>query len=137
MYPNLLLTRSVHRGCSLLAVFGLAAGICLIPSPQATATERLFTYSYEPETMPEGAMEFEQWVTLRTQRTKKIGQENFNLWELREELEYGVTDNYTLALYLNMEAESYRNALDEDVSDFSFKGLSLWTRRCSTKDAWR
>jgi len=75
--------------------------------------------------MPEGALEFEQWVTLRTQRTKKIGQENYNLWQLREELEYGVTDFYTLALYLNADGESYRDALDEDVSDFSFKGVSL------------
>jgi hypothetical protein len=106
-----------------LSPFCLLAALAV--SPAGLATERLFTYSYEPETMPEGAMEFEQWVTLRSQRTKKIGQDNYNRWDLREELEYGVTDNYTLALYLNAEAESYRNELDEDVSDFSFKGISL------------
>jgi hypothetical protein len=59
----------------------------------ASANERDFTYSYEPETMPTGAMEFEQWVTLRTQRTRIVWQENFNLWKIREELEYGVTDS--------------------------------------------
>src|SRR3954468_6967709 len=34
------------------------------------ADERRFTYSYEPETHTKGAMEFEQWMTLRSQRTK-------------------------------------------------------------------
>jgi hypothetical protein len=72
------------------------------------ADERRFTYVYEPETLPEGALEFENWVTLRSQRSKNVGKDNFNRWELRQELEYGVTDNYTLALYLNERAESYK-----------------------------
>lgn len=100
----------------------LAAAACL---HSAGATERLFTYSYEPETMPQGAMEFEQWVTLRTGRTKNIGQENYNRWDLREEFEYGVTDRYQVALYLNTKAESYRDAMDNDQSDFSWEGVSI------------
>jgi len=95
----------------------------------AAATERIFTYSYEPETMPQGAMEFEQWVTLRTQRTKAVGQQNFNRWELREEFEYGVTDNYTVSLYLNSAAESFRDsAAGTDHSSFHFDGISLENR---------
>jgi len=114
----------LHRlGLAVACLGAITATLAL--TPPALATDRIFTYSYEPETMPAGAMEFEQWVTLRTQRTKKIGQDNYNLWELREELEYGVTDNYTVSLYLNADAESYRNTLDENVSDFSFKGISL------------
>jgi hypothetical protein len=105
----------------------LACGIA------ATASERRFTYSYEPEAMPKGAMEFEQWVTLGTQRTTAgdVQQENFNQWEIREELEYGVTDNYTLGLYLNQTAESYRDTSvspAEDISESEFKGLSLENR---------
>jgi hypothetical protein len=104
--------------------------LCLCCSVLATlcasATERLFTYSYEPETMPKGGMEYEQWVTLRSGRNAAVGQENYNRWDLREELEYGVTDNYTLALYLNQTAESYRDPVSgDDVSDFSFEGVSL------------
>lgn len=59
------------------------------------ADERRFTYTYEPETIPKGALEFEQWITLGSQRTKggDVKQQNFNRWEIREELEYGVTDN--------------------------------------------
>ena len=36
-------------------------------------------------------------------------QDNYNLWEIREELEYGVTDNYSLSMYLNFAAESFRD----------------------------
>lgn len=93
------------------------------------ADERRFTYVYEPETLPAGALEFENWVTLRSQRSEEVGQDNYNRWDLRQELEYGVSDRYTVALYLNEKAESYRNpATDEDVSKFEFKGISLENR---------
>jgi hypothetical protein len=91
----------------------------------AGATDRRFTFTYEPETMPQGAKEFEQWITLRTQRTKNVDQENYNAWDFREEFEYGVTDNYQIALYLNGKNESYRSKVEGDVSDFTFEGLSL------------
>lgn len=103
----------------------LAAGLCA----GVQADERRFTYTYEPETMPKGGMEFEQWVTLRTQRNKAVGQQNFNRWELREELEYGVTDNYTVSLYLNTKSESFRDpATSSDTSRFRFEGVSLENR---------
>src|SRR5438045_3519984 len=94
------------------------------------ADERRFTYTYEPEVMPQGGMEFEQWVTLRTQRTSgaEVKQGNFNRWELREELEYAVTDNYSVSLYLNNAAESYRDFSQTpaaDVSHFDFEGVSI------------
>src|SRR5260221_14100856 len=72
---------------------------------QSRATERYFGYTYEPETMPKGAMEYEQWVTLRAGRNTTVGQQNYNKWEIREELEYGVSDRYTVALYLNQSSE--------------------------------
>jgi hypothetical protein len=97
------------------------------------ADDRRFTYSYEPEVLPEGGLEFEQWVTLRTQRTKggEVKQGNFNLWELREELEYGVTDNYSVSLYLNTAAESFRDFSQTpavDRSQFDFQGISIENR---------
>ena len=114
----------INRHRAWLSILAGAAGL-----QTATATERIFTYSYEPETMPQGAMEFEQWVTLRTQRAKAVGQQNFNRWELREEFEYGVTDNYTVSLYLNSAAESFRDpAAGTDHSSFRFDGVSLENR---------
>jgi hypothetical protein len=91
--------------------------------------ERYFTYTYEPETMPKGALEYEQWVTLRAGRNRAVGQDYFNRWELREELEYGVTDNYTLSLYLNQSSESFRDPItQEHHSDFRFDGVSIENR---------
>jgi hypothetical protein len=108
----------------------LATGLSLA---LAKADERRFTYTYEPELLPKGGMEFEQWITLRTQRTAggEVHQDNYNLWELREELEYGVTDNYSLSVYLNFEAESFRDVSQNppvDQSSFDFKGVSIENR---------
>jgi len=97
------------------------------------ADERRFTYVYEPELLPKGAFEFEQWLTLRTQREAgaDVKQGNFNLWEIREELEYGVTDNYSVSLYLNTSSESfrdYRQTPPANRSDFRFDGISIENR---------
>jgi hypothetical protein len=101
--------------------------MCALVTGQAD--ERRFGYTYEPETLPEGALEFENWVTLRAGRSASVGQENFNRWELRQELEYGVTDRYTVAFYLNERAQSYRNpATGADTSAFTWKGVSLENR---------
>src|SRR5947207_2043090 len=90
------------------------------------ATERYFTYTYEPETFPKGASEFEQHITLRTQRNSAVAQENYNKWEIREEFEYGVTDHYTVSLYLNTKSESFRDPTTSmNVSEFKFNGVSM------------
>jgi len=104
----------------------LAGGLCLLA---ARADERRFGYTYEPETMPKGGTEFEQWVTLRTQRNSQVGQKNYNLWEIREAFEYGVSDKYTVELYLNTKSESFRDpTTGSDSSEFSFDGISVENR---------
>jgi hypothetical protein len=93
------------------------------------ADERRFTYTYEPEVSPKGSLEFEQWVELRTQRNRDVGQENFNHWVFREELEYGVTDRYSISGYILTAAESFRDpATGLDHSEFSFDGISMENR---------
>src|SRR5690348_3147285 len=84
-------------------VFSLASAV------SAFATERLFTYTYEPETMPQGTWEAENWVTARVGRNEAVGQDNYNKWEFRQELEYGVTDNYLISAYLNESNENFRD----------------------------
>jgi len=87
----------------------------------ARADERLFTYTYEAEVLPKGGVEFEQWLTHR--RGKEDGV--FSAWDFREELEFGLTEKLTSALYLN-----FRNTQTEDVpglsnqDKFEFKGVS-------------
>lgn len=108
---------------------GLALALGTVGFQSARATERYFGYTYEPETLPQGGMEFEQWVTLRAGRNSAVGQQNYNRWDLREEFEYGVTDNYTVALYLNTVAKSFRDpATGSGHSSFSFDGVSVENR---------
>lgn len=110
-----------------ILLMGLLAGS--LSAVSMRADERHFTYVYEPETLPQGAFEFENWVTLRSQRNKTVGQDNFNRWDLRQELEYGVSDRYTAALYLNEKAQSYRDpATGANRSTFDWKGVSLENR---------
>ncbi len=116
--------QTIMRKTILLALAAVSGSLF-----SSFATERNFTYTYEPETMPQGGLEYEQWIGLRAGRTKAVGQENYNKWELREELEYGVTDNYTASLYLNQSSESFRDPLTkEDSSHFRFDGVSLENR---------
>ena len=110
----------------ILWVALLALTFC---SANLRADERRFSYTYEPETLPKGDTEFETWITLRSQRNKTVGQENFNRWELRQALEYGVNDRYTVEFYLNEASQSYRNpATGEDISESRFGGVSLENR---------
>lgn len=118
------------KNLKLILTAVLAGGLTLT---QTRADERRFTYVYEPEVLPKGAMEFEQWVTLRTQRTKggDVQQGNFNRWQIREELEYGVTDRYSVSLYLNGEATSFKDhsaAPPTSRSTTEFTGVSLENR---------
>jgi hypothetical protein len=50
------------------------------------ADDRRFTYVYEPETMVAGALEFENWITLRESRSAEAGQDEFTRWDLRNVL---------------------------------------------------
>jgi hypothetical protein len=107
----------------------LIGTLCTAAASWCLGNERYFTYTYEPETMPQGSVEYEQWVTLRVGRYKTVGQDNYNLWEIRHELEYGVTDRYSVSLYLNESFESFRDPLTGGhESDFNFDGVSIENR---------
>jgi hypothetical protein len=102
---------------------------CAAIAPATFANERFFTYSYEPETMPQGALEIEQWVTARALRNTRVGQDDYLRWQFRTELEYGVTDNYTVGLYVNEDYETFKNpATGRHTRDFSWAGISLENR---------
>ncbi|MEK7707995.1 MAG: DUF6662 family protein [Verrucomicrobiota bacterium] len=102
----------------------VACGLLAVAS--APATERIFTYTYEPETLPKGVFEAEQWVTLRAGRNAAVGQEDYYRLQFREELEYGVTDNYQIALYFNHQYEHFKNpATGARTSHYRQKGFSL------------
>lgn len=86
------------------------------------ADERHFTYSYEADSiLPKGHWEFEQWVTLKEGKDEG----KFHRWDFREEIEYGLTDRLTTALYLNFRDTARDLEGDENDSEsFEFKGVS-------------
>lgn len=68
---------------AIAAAIGLAAG--------ARADENLFGYVRGAETLPKGAWEAYQWVTLRSD--KDIGK--YRAYDTDTEVEYGFTDSFT------------------------------------------
>ncbi len=63
----------------------------------ARAHEAIFAWTYTTDLTPKGHGEFEQWLTARWE--KEHG--DYSVIDFREEFEYGMTDNFQLALYLN------------------------------------
>ncbi len=79
----------------------LVAAAVLAPiaaEPSAVADERRFTFVYEATTMPRGSVEYEQWVTWKTDKDIDA---DFDRIDFRHELEFGLTDHLQLALYLS------------------------------------
>jgi len=95
--------------------------ILLQLAPLARSDERLFTYTYEAEVLPKGALEFEQWLTHKAGKGDGV----YARWDFREELEYGLTEKLTTAVYLNFRnthSDGVPGRADEDT--FEFKGVS-------------
>jgi hypothetical protein len=114
----------MHMKYPILAPSLCAAVLAGIALPASTyADERLFTYSYDASNiLPKGGVEFEQWITYRGE--KEDG--TYARWDFREEIEFGLTDRYTTALYLNF--RQTRSDISElpgdEVNEFEFKGVS-------------
>ena len=97
---------------SPLALIAWGAALLALFPASARADEPLFGYVYTTDLLPKGKWEVEQWFTDRE------GQANghFHHLDMRTEVEYGVTDNFQLAGYLN-----YRYA---DEAGNSVRGLT-------------
>ena len=80
-------------------VVTLAALTCITISSVSQA-ESLLGYVKGAETLPEGATEFVQTITYRRDK----GKGNYDAWNTKTELEYGVTNRFTVAGYFKMQA---------------------------------
>ena len=109
----------------ILKTISVAIACTTLAGASSRADERLFTYTYEPETTPKGVFEFEQWVTSRVGRNSAVGQSDYQRWQFREEFEYGVTDNYTLSLYVNHDYERFVDGSGARRADYDFTGISI------------
>ena len=81
---------------SLARVFALS--LAIFSAGPLSAGQRHFTYTYETVTAPKGSIELEQWVTWK-HRDDASG-EDFERFEFRHEIEFGVTDRFQLGLYV-------------------------------------
>ena len=109
----------------MLRLIGLLLGLVLsvyVSAQSVMADERHFTYSYEADVLPQDGLEFEQWITSRSGRDGG----RYGRWEFREELEYGITDALTTALYLNFLDTTFSpdDPSQEETKDFEFNGIS-------------
>src|SRR3954469_6201577 len=116
------------RKAAVLAALMVCAG-----AATARAEERKFTYSYEAKTLPKGSWEFEQWATLET--GKKEG--SWDRLNLREEIEYGITDRLTTAIYLNSRYQANSGVPGfDDEHHFGFESMSSeWKYKLSDPSA--
>ena len=73
----------------------------------ARADEAIFAWTYTTDLLPKGRWEFEQWATARWE--KEHG--TYNVFDFREEIEYGLTDNFQVSLYLNHHYVNANNSI--------------------------
>jgi len=82
-------TRKLLSGLALFVFF-------CVP---AEATERHFTFTYEVFTADKGEVELENWMTWQSHHGRGSAPDT-NEFDLRHELEVGITDRFQAALYL-------------------------------------
>lgn len=111
---------TVHRRVS-----GLIA-LALVSTTTLFAHEEPFGYSRGAQSEAQGEWEVTQWATART------GKESGRYWglDLRTELEYGVTDRFQTAIYLNSAYHFLQNSHGssesfEDRNQFGLNGGSI------------
>src|SRR5690242_15102063 len=85
------------EGMAMRIALATVLGALLVGQSVTRADESIFAWTYTTDLAPKGHGEFEQWVTARWE--KEHGR--YNVFDFREEFEYGVTDNFQVALYLN------------------------------------
>jgi len=73
--------------------------VVLVAGSTAQAAWRTFAYNYETTVMEEGAWEFEQHVTWKADKNNTDS--SYSRFDVRHELEYGLTDRLQMALYLD------------------------------------
>jgi len=93
----------------------VAAALCL--ALPALAGESPFGYVYTTDTHGRGEREVEQWLTQRHGQSRG----DFDLWQGRTEVEYGITDRLQASLYLNYDSvDAFRNRPDETTGPGAF-----------------
>jgi hypothetical protein len=82
----------------VLKYFVCIGFLIIVTLPQdAMASSRTTPWLYETRTMAKGEVEYEQWITWKT---NKKSDSRFEEFRFRHEIEWGVTDTFQLAFYV-------------------------------------
>ncbi len=89
---------SAQEGTLVMFKYFVCIGFLISVTLSQDAFGHLGTpWLYQPQTMPKGAVEYEQWVTWKT---NKKSDSRFEEFRFRHEIEWGVTDTFQLAFYV-------------------------------------
>ncbi|MCH8822033.1 MAG: hypothetical protein IH984_00870 [Planctomycetes bacterium] len=95
---NLAEPKSRHKALTRNTFCIVVFVLLLVGATTANAGERRFTFTYEAATHAPGDVEYEQWITWKTDKDTDSA---FDRIDVRHELEFGITDDFQLALYLS------------------------------------
>ena len=109
-----------------LLILGL---VLILNSQRSFASEGYFGYLYTTDTTPANNWEYEQKQTLRIGKARGT----YTAVDLRSEFEYGVTDKFQAAFYLNSSYNYMQNQYDPenisanlpDRNEFNVNGVSV------------
>ena len=107
MYQSNSFVKKRHLASRIVAAllcFSVFSGL------ELNAMSRNFTFVYEVTTPPPGSLEFEQWVTWKTDKNSDSTYERF---DFRSEIEYGITEHWMVAFYLS----DYKYQSGDSVSE--------------------
>ena len=108
----------MRKAEQILSIFSF---VFLLTTQDAWAHTRRYVFNEEYRTIPQGEFEIENWIKLKVPDHRHS---NVNSFEYQEELEYGLTDRWTLANYQIWETENKRNKDDTTV----YKGFKFETK---------
>jgi hypothetical protein len=94
------------------------AAALIVSATVASADPRPFTFSNDTYPMGKGDFEFEHWTTWKSHTDED---DSFNRVDFREEFEFGVTDNFDLAVYL----PTWRYEDSDDEDGLSFQSVDV------------
>jgi hypothetical protein len=114
-----------YNNNKLLRGLFLPAALSFFCTVSAQADESPFSHVYTAEVLPQGGMEIEQWATWSWQKP----QESFYQLKGRTEFEYGITNRFQIAGYLNYAHTRIRpqgpGAPDGAENETEFEAVSL------------
>jgi len=103
-------------------IFWMVASVVLSFGAVAQAGGRSFAYNYETTVMPKGEWEYEQHVTWQTHKHNEDS--SYSRFDVRHELEYGVTDRLQAAVYLDWRYKGGRS-VEKDRARFRDVALEV------------